>query len=57
MDAAVVHAVVERAVMGLKIVAAPGPPALEFAGSFDVQIGAVGECGFGQVVPRGSAFI
>jgi hypothetical protein len=51
MDAAVVvHAVVERPVMGLKIVAASDPPALEFASGFDVQIGAVEECGFGQVV-------
>jgi hypothetical protein len=51
MDAAVIlHPVVERPVMGLKIVAAPGPPAREFAGGFDVQIGAVEECGFGQVV-------
>jgi hypothetical protein len=32
MDAAVIlHPVVERPVMGLKIVAAPGPPAREFA--------------------------
>jgi hypothetical protein len=36
--------------MALKIVATPGSPALEFAGRFDVQIGAVEECGFGQVV-------
>src|SRR3982074_3977826 len=46
--AVVVHPVPERPVMGLKIVAAPGPPALEFAFSADVQIGAVEECGFGQ---------
>jgi hypothetical protein len=49
VDAAiVVHPVVERPVMGLKIVAAPGSPALEFASRFGAQIRAVEECGFGQ---------
>jgi hypothetical protein len=46
----VVHPVPERLVMGFEIVAAPGSPALEFAFSADVQIGAVEECGFGDVV-------
>jgi hypothetical protein len=36
--------------MGLKTVAAPGSPALEFAFSADMQIGAVEECTFGQVI-------
>jgi hypothetical protein len=36
--------------MGFEAVAAPGSPAGEFAFSADVQIGAVEECGFGQVV-------
>ena len=51
VDAAlVVHPVIERPVKRFKIVAAPGPPALEFALCFDMQIGAVEECAFGQVV-------
>ena len=57
MLAVVLHPVPERPVMGLEIVAAPGPPAREFALGFDVQIGAVEECGFGQVVQREMAFI
>jgi hypothetical protein len=36
--------------MGLEIVAAPGSPAGELALGFDVQVGAVEECRFGQVV-------
>ena len=48
--AVVLHAVVERPVMGLEIVAAPGAPAREFALGFDMQVGAAMECGFGQVV-------
>jgi hypothetical protein len=46
----VVHPVPERPVMGFEVVAAPGSPTLEFARGFDVQIGPVEECGFGQVV-------
>ena len=46
----IVHPVVEWPVKRFKIVAAPGPPALEFALCFDMQIGAVEECAFGQVV-------
>ena len=50
-DAAVVlHPVVEWPGMGLEIVAAPGSPAGEFALGFDMQVGAVVECGFGEVV-------
>jgi len=50
-DAAIVlHPVIERAVMRLEIVAAPGAPTPEFALGFDVQIGSVVECGFDQVV-------
>ena len=45
-----VHAVPERAVMGLKIVAGPGPPALEFALGFDVQVRAAVECVLGKLV-------
>ena len=48
--AVLVHPVPERAVMGLKTVADPGPPAGEFALGFDMQIGAVAECVFGQLV-------
>jgi hypothetical protein len=36
--------------MALEIVAAPGPPPLEFALGGDVQVGAVPVCGFGLVV-------
>jgi len=43
--------------MGLEIVAAPGSPALKFAFGADVQIGAVEECGFGEVVHGHWAFI
>jgi hypothetical protein len=43
--------------MGFVIVAAPGPPAGEFALGFDIEIGAVEECGFGQVVQRKKPFI
>jgi hypothetical protein len=46
----IVHPVVERPVKRFKIVAAPGPPTLEFAICLDMQIGAVEECAFGQVV-------
>jgi hypothetical protein len=56
-QAVVVHAVVERPVMGLEIVAGPGSPAGEFALGFQVQIGAVEECGFGQVVHAIWAFL
>ena len=45
-----VHPVPERAVMGLKIVAGPGPPALEFALGFDMQVGAAVECVLGEFV-------
>ena len=48
--AVVVDPVPERPVMGLEIVAGPGAPAREFALGFDVQIGAVEECGFGEFV-------
>ena len=48
--AVLVHPVPERPVMGLKIVAGPGPPARKFALGFDVQIGAVVECVFGEFV-------
>ena len=47
--AVVLGPVPERAVMALEIVAAPGPPSLEFALGGDVQVGAVPVCGFGQV--------
>ena len=51
LDAAVfVHPVPKGPVMGLKIVAAPGPPAREFALGFQMQIGAVIECVFGKLV-------
>ena len=51
VDAAlIVHAVAKRPVMGFEVVAAPGSPAGEFAFGLHVQIGAVEECGFGQVV-------
>jgi len=46
----VVHPVVERPSVRFKIVAAPGPPALEFACCLDMQVGAVEECAFAQVV-------
>ena len=49
-EAVVVHAVVERPVMGLEIVAAPGPPALKFPLGADMQIGAVEECRSSKVV-------
>ena len=55
--AVVLHPVPERPVMGLEIVAAPGPPAGEFALGFDMEIGAVEEGGFGQVVQRKRPFI
>jgi hypothetical protein len=42
--------------MALEIVAAPGPPSLEFALGGDVQVGAVPVCGFGQVVHAVQAF-
>ena len=51
MDLAVIiHPVPERPVMGFEVVAAPASPTPEFVLGFDVQIGAVEECGFGQVV-------
>ena len=48
--AVVLHAVVEWPVIGLEIVPAPGTPAPKFALGFHMQIGAVQECGFGQLV-------
>ena len=45
-----VHPVPERAVMGLKTVAGPGPPAGEFALGFDMQVGAAGGMHFGEFV-------
>ena len=48
--AVLVHPVPERAVMGLKTVAGPGPPARKFALGFDVQVGAVVECVLGKLV-------
>ena len=45
-----VHPVPKGPVMGLKIVAAPGPPAREFALGFQMQIGAVIECVFCELV-------
>jgi hypothetical protein len=45
-----VHPVIERPDMRFKIVAAPGPPTPEFALRFDMQIGAVEECAFAQVI-------
>ena len=53
-----VHPVPERPVMGLKLVAGPGPPALKFALGFDVQIRmAIIECVFGKLVSRKMAFL
>jgi hypothetical protein len=43
--------------MSLKTVAAPGSPAGKLARGFDVEIGAVEECSFGDVVQREMAFI
>jgi hypothetical protein len=48
--AVVVHPVVEWAIVGIEVVAAPASPTPEFVLGFDVQIGAVEECGFGRVV-------
>ena len=48
--AVLVHPVPERPVMGLKTVAGPGPPALEFALGFDVQVRAAIECVLGKLV-------
>ena len=45
-----VQSVPERAVMGLKTVAGPGPPARKFALGFDVQVGALVKCVFGEFV-------
>ena len=45
-----VHPVPERAVMGLKTVAGPGPPALEFALGFDMQVRAALKCILGEFV-------
>jgi hypothetical protein len=45
-----VHPVIEWPVKRFEIVAAPGPPALEFTLCFDMQIRAVEECAFSQVV-------
>jgi hypothetical protein len=42
-----VHPMVERPVIGLEIIPAPGPPPREFTFGFDVQIRTVEECGFG----------
>ena len=51
VDAAVVlHAVPEWSVIGLVGVAAPGAPARKFAFGADMQVGAVEECRFGEVV-------
>src|SRR4030095_6442122 len=43
-----VHPGPEGAVMSLKIVAGPGPPARKFALGFDMQVGALVECIFGE---------
>jgi hypothetical protein len=49
-DAAVVlHPVPERAIVGLKGVAAPGAPSRKFALGADMQVGSVKECGFGKL--------
>ena len=48
--AVVLHPVPERPVVGLEIIPAPGSPARKFALRADVQIGAVEEGGFGQLV-------
>ena len=45
-----VHPVPEWAVMSLKTVAGPGPPAREFALGFNMQVGALLECIFGEFV-------
>ena len=45
-----VHPVPEGAVMGLKLIAGPGPPAGELAPGLDVQIRSVIECVFGKLV-------
>src|SRR5258705_13080665 len=45
-----VHPVPERPVMGLEIVPGPGAPAGEFALGFDVNVGTLGECSFGELV-------
>ena len=45
-----IHSVPEWAVMSLKTVAGPGPPACEFALGFDMQVGAAVECVFGEFV-------
>jgi hypothetical protein len=45
-----VHPVPERAGMGLKIVAGPGPPAGKFALGFDVQVRAALKCILGEFV-------
>ena len=54
--AVVLHPVPELPVMGFELVTAPGAPAGEFALGFDMEIGAVEECGFGQVVQRKRPF-
>src|SRR3954469_12968768 len=54
--AVVIHPVPERAVVGLKPVAAPGSPAGEFALGFDMQIGAAQECRIGRIVHLKNAF-
>src|SRR5258707_13977183 len=45
-----VDPVPEWPVMGLEIVTGPGPPAGEFTLGFDVNIGTLGECSFGELV-------
>ena len=45
-----IHSVPEWAVMSLKTVAGPGPPARKFALGFDMQVGALVECIFGEFV-------
>src|ERR1700759_3159653 len=50
-DAAILLPLVpERPVVGLEIVAAPGPPAPKFAFGTEMQVRTVEECAFGQVV-------
>jgi hypothetical protein len=48
--AMVVDPVPERPVMRFEVVAGPGPPAGEFAFGTDMQIGAVEECSFDEVI-------
>ena len=48
--ALVVDPVPERPVMRFEIVAGPGQPAGEFALGTDMQVGAVEECSFDEVI-------